>query len=246
LERILQAQSAVGQAPNSFPDAYHDIRTIWSDDLFYQLWSKFYPTGHISETIIYFLNDIDRLNPSLFVPSTNDHLRLRKKTTGITEVVMTIDQEYKFYDFAGAMQERKKWRLKYADTDVVMFFVSLIDYDKICDEDLETSRLEDSQRLWETVLEQFQDKTIFLIFNKYDLLVEKLASKNESMINVKKKVVDHFKTNARVKTWFLDCLDRDAVQTCIEWMVYMMHNDRNLIGGLSRDPQFTDVTFIGN
>lgn len=57
-----------------------------------------------------FLSELDRLFAPAYVPSDQDVLRCRQKTTGITETTFSSrDLQYRIFDVGGQRSERKKW-----------------------------------------------------------------------------------------------------------------------------------------
>lgn len=57
-----------------------------------------------------YFDSIPRIGSPTYVPSDQDVLRSRVKTTGITESTFRIGElTYKMYDVGGQRSERKKW-----------------------------------------------------------------------------------------------------------------------------------------
>jgi guanine nucleotide-binding protein G(i) subunit alpha len=138
-----------------------------------------------------FIDQIDRLVPS-FVPRLEDVLRCRKKTMGIVEFPF-VQQNIQFLavDVGGQRTERKKWVKCFQRVDALCYVISLSDYDQIVYEsvDKNDNRMKDALETSESTIngEWFNATTIFLIFNKKDILREKITEKD----NLKKTFSDY-------------------------------------------------------
>ena len=89
-----------------------------------------------------FLDSLARLGKKDYLPSEQDILRTRVKTTGIVEVRFA----YKGFDFlildvGGQRSERKKWIHCFEGVTAILFCVSMSEYDQLLHEDEETVRL---------------------------------------------------------------------------------------------------------
>jgi len=71
-----------------------------------------------------------------YVPTDQDILRSRVKTTGITEITFPVqDLIYKVFDVGGQRSERRKWIHCFENLNAVVFMVSLSEYDQVLRED---------------------------------------------------------------------------------------------------------------
>ena len=58
----------------------------------------------------YFFENVERTVDPNFVPSDDDILRCRVKTTGISETILKVgDLRYRLLDVGGQRTERRKW-----------------------------------------------------------------------------------------------------------------------------------------
>jgi hypothetical protein len=77
-----------------------------------------------------------------YVPTEQDILRSRVKTTGITEMSFPVkDTIYKVFDVGGQRSERRKWIHCFENLNAVLFMVSLSEYDQVLREDETVVRL---------------------------------------------------------------------------------------------------------
>lgn len=71
-----------------------------------------------------------------YLPTDQDILRSRVKTTGITETTFLVgDLTYKIFDVGGQRSERKKWIHCFENVTALVFLVSLSEYDQMLYED---------------------------------------------------------------------------------------------------------------
>lgn len=86
-------------------------------------------------TISYF-NHIDRMASQNYLPTDQDILRSRVKTTGITETMFQVGElTYRLFDVGGQRSERKKWIHCFENVTALVFLVSLSEYDQMLYED---------------------------------------------------------------------------------------------------------------
>lgn len=64
----------------------------------------------LNDSASYYFDSIDRIGSPRYLPSDQDVLRSRVKTTGITETTFLIGElRYRMFDVGGQRSERKKW-----------------------------------------------------------------------------------------------------------------------------------------
>jgi guanine nucleotide-binding protein subunit alpha len=79
---------------------------------------------------------IDRLYERNYLPTDQDILRARLRTTGISETLFNIGQYiYRMFDVGGQRSERKKWIHVFDNVQVVLFLVAISGYDHALVED---------------------------------------------------------------------------------------------------------------
>lgn len=83
-----------------------------------------------------FFKDLKRLFQPSYVPSDQDILRARLRTTGISETIFDLGQlTYKMFDVGGQRSERKKWIHVFDNVQVVLFLAAISGYDQVLVED---------------------------------------------------------------------------------------------------------------
>lgn len=70
------------------------------------------------------------------MPTEQDILRTRVKTTGIVEVHFSFKNlNFKLFDVGGQRSERKKWIHCFEDVTAIIFCVAMSEYDQVLHED---------------------------------------------------------------------------------------------------------------
>lgn len=77
------------------------------------------------------------------MPTEQDILRTRVKTTGIVEVHFSFKNlNFKLFDVGGQRSERKKWIHCFEDVTAIIFCVAMSEYDQVLHEDETTVRID--------------------------------------------------------------------------------------------------------
>jgi GTPase SAR1 family protein len=127
------------------------------------------------------LNNIERIAALGYVPTVDDLLRCRAKTTGIQELSLVQGKnKFVIIDVGGQRSERKKWVHCFEDVTAIIFFVALSEYDLCLYEDDTTNRMHESLKLFDEICNSkwFEKIPIILFLNKKDLFESKIKSKN--------------------------------------------------------------------
>lgn len=128
----------------------------------------------------YFLDKIDEVTAPAYLPSLDDILRARVRTSGIIENTFLIDShEFTVIDVGGQRSERRKWSACFMDVTAIIFVGVLSEYDQIMFEDENTNRMVESLNLWEEITNSrwFKDTRFILFLNKKDMFEEKIKTK---------------------------------------------------------------------
>lgn len=162
-------------------EVYDSIINLWSDDKFLEYFHKYKGKDfHINDGAEYLFKpeNLKRYKPQPeYVPTFEDVIQCRKKTIGISKVKFKAGQkEFIITDVGGQRNERKKWTNAFENVSVVIFVVSLGDYDQTCYEDDVTNRMKEALELFEKIINNgwFKQQKIILLLNKEDILKEKL------------------------------------------------------------------------
>jgi guanine nucleotide-binding protein subunit alpha-13 len=95
---------------------------------------------------------------------------------------------FRFVDVGGQRTQRQKWHQCFSDVTAILFLASSSEFDEYLREDAQTNRLEESLKVFETLINYKYLKNVeFILFlNKHDLLVEKLKAR----VNIKDYFAD--------------------------------------------------------
>lgn len=122
---------------------------------------------------------MDRIGDPHYVPTDQDVLRSRVKTTGITETTFNIGElTYRMFDVGGQRSERKKWIHCFENVTAVIFMVAISEYDQLLMEDESVNRMDEALTLFDSICNSrwFEKTSILLFLNKTDLFREKLKT----------------------------------------------------------------------
>lgn len=136
----------------------------------------------------YFLDRIDTIRHSNYVPNDQDLLRCRVLTQGIFETRFTVEKvNFHMFDVGGQRDERRKWIQCFNDVTAIIFVVATSSYNMTLREDNSQNRLREALSLFQTIWNNRWLKTIsvILFLNKQDLLREKI-------LNGRSRLEDYF------------------------------------------------------
>ncbi|KAI0338293.1 heterotrimeric G protein alpha subunit B [Trametopsis cervina] len=159
--------------PNDVADA---VRGLWQDRGVREAVSRS-REFQLNDSAVYYFNAIDRMAAPGYLPTDQDILRSRVKTTGITETTFKIGElTYKLFDVGGQRSERKKWIHCFENVTALVFLVSLSEYDQMLYEDESVNRMQEALTLFDSICNSrwFVKTSIILFLNKIDLFAEKI------------------------------------------------------------------------
>lgn len=132
----------------------------------------------LNDSASYFFFSLSRIASPSFVPTDQDILRSRVRTTGITETRFRVGElSYAIFDVGGQRSERKKWIHCFENVTALVFLVGLSEYDQVLAEDEDVNRLQEALTLFESICNSrwFTKTSIILFLNKIDLFSQKLS-----------------------------------------------------------------------
>lgn len=158
------------------------IKLLWRTTGLRKHFDKLAHSSYILCQAPYFLDNVERIAMPGYIPTIQDVLRARIKTTGISETRFRIRSGHYspsvcMIDVGGQISERKKWIHCFESVTAILFCVSLSEYDQVLLEDPSQSRFLDSLLLFESIVNSqwFKNTIIILFLNKIDLFKNKLA-----------------------------------------------------------------------
>lgn len=159
-------------------DAQHvvAIRSLWEDPGMKECYDR-RREYQLTDSAKYYLDNLDRISQSAYLPTLQDILRVRVPTTGIVEYPFDLDSIiFRMVDVGGQRSERRKWIHCFESVTSIMFLVALSEYDQVLVESDNENRMEESKALFRTIISYpwFQESSVILFLNKKDLLEEKV------------------------------------------------------------------------
>uniref|UniRef100_A0A8C7YUV8 Guanine nucleotide-binding protein G(Q) subunit alpha n=1 Tax=Oryzias sinensis TaxID=183150 RepID=A0A8C7YUV8_9TELE len=160
-----------------FQNPYVDaIKSLWNDPGIQESYDR-RREYQLSDSTKYYLNALDRIAESSYLPTQQDVLRVRVPTTGIIEYPFDLQSViFRMVDVGGQRSERRKWIHCFENVTSIMFLVALSEYDQVLVESDNENRMEESKALFRTIITYpwFQNSSVILFLNKKDLLEEKI------------------------------------------------------------------------
>ncbi|XP_046873019.1 guanine nucleotide-binding protein G(i) subunit alpha-2-like, partial [Hypomesus transpacificus] len=176
--RQLFALSAAAEEQGILPEELSNvIQRLWADSGVQGCFTRS-REYQLNDSAAYYLNDLERIAQADYIPSQQDVLRTRVKTTGIVETHFTFkDLHFKMFDVGGQRSERKKWIHCFEGVTAIIFCVALSAYDLVLAEDEEMNRMHESMKLFDSICNNkwFTETSIILFLNKKDLFEEKIT-----------------------------------------------------------------------
>lgn len=154
-----------------------DVAALWLDHGIQRTFAE-KSNYQLNDSAEYYFNHLDRIGAQGYVPTEQDVLRSRVKTTGIVETGFEFGGfHFSLYDVGGQRNERKKWMHCFENVTAIIFVTSLSEYDQRCYEDDLTNRMSESIVLFDEICNArwFKETPIILFLNKTDLFREKIA-----------------------------------------------------------------------
>ncbi|KAF8393626.1 hypothetical protein HHK36_021871 [Tetracentron sinense] len=159
-----------------------DIETLWKDAAIQETYSR----GNelqVPDCAHYFMENLQRLSDVNYVPTKEDVLYARVRTTGVVEIQFSPVGEnkksgevYRLFDVGGQRNERRKWIHLFEGVTAVIFCAAISDYDQMLFEDENKNRMMETKELFDWVLKQpcFEKTSFMLFLNKFDIFEKKV------------------------------------------------------------------------
>ncbi|KAJ3451238.1 guanine nucleotide-binding protein g(o) subunit alpha [Anaeramoeba flamelloides] len=152
------------------------IKTLWKDKAIQESYER-RDEFELHDAAKYFLNNIDRICEKKYVPSSEDILYCRVPTVGVKEIRFEVkDHIWRLIDVGGQRSERRKWIHHFNNVDMLIFIVSMSEYNQKLYEEQSTNRMLESIEVFNKNInnEYFKKKNLVLLLNKIDLFKSKI------------------------------------------------------------------------
>ncbi|KAG9032306.1 hypothetical protein FRB95_001627 [Tulasnella sp. JGI-2019a] len=152
------------------------LQSLWDDPAVQKARSRGNEAA-LPENLSYFYSSLPRFFTVGYVPTEQDIIRTRARTTGITETVFKLkNHAMHMLDVGGQKSERRKWIHCFSDVATILFLVSLSGYDQCLIEDKDANQMQDAMAIWDSICHSqwFTSTSIMLFLNKTDLFDQKI------------------------------------------------------------------------
>ncbi|MCD7449896.1 guanine nucleotide-binding protein subunit alpha [Datura stramonium] len=168
--------------PHLTKDLMQDIEAIWKDPAIQETLLR----GNelqVPDCAHYFMENLQRFSDIDYVPTKEDVLFARIRTTGVVEIQFSPVGEnkksgevYRLFDVGGQRNERRKWIHLFEGVTAVIFCAAISEYDQTLFEDERKNRMMETKELFEWVLKQpcFEKTSFMLFLNKFDIFEQKV------------------------------------------------------------------------
>ncbi|KAJ3158459.1 guanine nucleotide-binding protein subunit alpha [Irineochytrium annulatum] len=159
------------------PECAAAVKALWVDDGVKVCFGRS-REYQLNDSASYYFDAVERIAASNYLPTDQDVLRSRVKTTGIIETTFHIGElTYRLFDVGGQRSERKKWIHCFENVTSIVFLVAISEYDQVLVEDETVNRMQEALTLFDSICNSrwFVKTSIILFLNKIDLFKEKLS-----------------------------------------------------------------------
>lgn len=169
--------------PRLTEELVQDILKIWRDPAIQETYAR----GNelqVPDCANYFMENLQRLSDTNYIPTKEDVLHARVRTTGVVEIQFSPVGEnkksgevYRLFDVGGQRNERRKWIHLFEGVTAVIFCAAISEYDQTLFEDESRNRIMETKELFEWVLKQkcFEKTSFMLFLNKFDIFEKKVS-----------------------------------------------------------------------
>lgn len=153
------------------------IKKLWAEPALKATFGERDRYTNLHDGASYFWDAIDRIYKSDYIPTEEDVLRTRIRTSGFEEAKFTYKKRiFRVVDLGGQRSERRRWLEALQIATAVIFVSSLTEFDQRLREDGDSSRFAETKMLFTELLENsIQEKFIIVLLNKLDLFKTKIA-----------------------------------------------------------------------
>ena len=126
-----------------------------------------------------FFDSISRIAQPDYLPTDQDIVRCRVRTTGISETTFNYSGiSWIVPDVSGARSERSKWIHRFGSAACLIYVADISAYDQLLPEDQSVTRVEEDLTLFGSICNSkwFINTPIILFLNKVDLFERKFRS----------------------------------------------------------------------
>lgn len=162
------------------PDIGKKLKLLWDDPALQQTWAVA-PEYQLQMSMMdYHMANLERYSAEDFLPTNEDMLRARQRTTGMQSTTFDIESyEWTLVDVGGQKPERAKWEAILDDGfHAVIFFAALDEYNMASSEEAGKTKMQVALEAFGEACksEKIHNLTILLFLNKSDLFKKKIEN----------------------------------------------------------------------
>jgi len=153
------------------------VKQLWNNEPAIRACYEMRARLQLIDSAQYLFVNIDRIGKPNYLPSDDDIVRARLRTSGIVEKMFRINGvDFKLIDVGGQRNERRKWIHSFENVTAVIFVAAISEYDQVLYEDEKENRLTETFRVFDQICnnEYFLNTAMILFLNKTDLFQEKI------------------------------------------------------------------------
>ncbi|GAA5966414.1 hypothetical protein JCM21900_006177 [Sporobolomyces salmonicolor] len=162
---------------------FRAVEALWNEAATKEVVAKSF-RFQLNDSATYFFDALPRLGQAGYLPTDQDILRTRVRSTGIVEETFVVGgTRLIVLDVGGQRSERKKWIHCFEGVQVLLFVAAISEYDQFLYEDETQPRLTETLMLWESISSSpwFRKTSLVLFLNKIDLFAQKIESGSEPL-----------------------------------------------------------------
>ncbi|KAJ8767348.1 hypothetical protein K2173_017392 [Erythroxylum novogranatense] len=156
--------------PSLTEELAQEIETLWKDAAIQETYARANEL-QIPDCAYYFMENLRRLSAATYIPTKEDVLYARVRTTGVVEIQFSPVGEnkksgevYRLFDVGGQQNERRKWIHLFEGVTAVIFCAAISEYDQTLFEDENKNRMTETKELFEWILKQPCFEMVLLVF----------------------------------------------------------------------------------
>ncbi|XP_076853520.1 guanine nucleotide-binding protein G(o) subunit alpha-like [Brachyhypopomus gauderio] len=173
---VLSCDRCVGDDQQLLPFLACSIYSLWGDAGVRAAAAR----GHeyqLNDSALYFFDNLNRIIGLQYLPTEEDVLRVRVRTSGVVETQFIHNHlQYRVYDVGAHQLSQKKCFSHFDDVMAVMFVVALTGYDRTVPQNPSLNCLQESLELFTSICNNtfFRKASLILFMNKTDLFCQKI------------------------------------------------------------------------
>src|SRR3989338_8036268 len=188
------------------------LKELWTDPAIQKTFLRRNELQLPDSTEYCFLN-VERIAEANYVPTQDDCIHMRSKTTGIVEFYFEFGgSSFNVVDVGGQRSERRKWIHCFQNVTAIVFFVALSEFDMTLVEDRNVNRMHESLALFRDIINSkwFTETALILFLNKKDLFKIKILEKDLTVCFPDYKGGKNYSAAAKY-------IEQQFLQTAPEW-----------------------------